>query len=248
MLTLGLLGIQCGVGCQAEGWSLRCVGQERAARTKVIASPVAPLGPSLSDVRDRALLLIGFAGALRCSELVALDVEDVTEDGDGLVVGSGAPRSTRKPKVKFEAFLMAAARRRVGCVRGAPGWKRLESPKESGGGSGVVRVRTGPQTMVCEVSDTGCWTARPLAGRLRSGRSTTCGHRLWFARHLGDLLEVRSAPAGATVRLHLTLPGRRPSGHATKHGPQGRAQSRGSNSGHVSYVARRLRAPPQAAL
>jgi integrase len=38
------------------------------------------------DVRDRALILIGFAGALRRSELVALDFDDVQEDADGLVL------------------------------------------------------------------------------------------------------------------------------------------------------------------
>jgi len=38
----------------------------------------------LADARDRALLLLGFAGALRRSELVALDIADVTEDDDGL--------------------------------------------------------------------------------------------------------------------------------------------------------------------
>ncbi len=35
----------------------------------------------LRDARDRALLLIGFAGALRRSELVALNAEDLTQDG-----------------------------------------------------------------------------------------------------------------------------------------------------------------------
>jgi len=43
-----------------------------------------PPPPGLADVRDRALLLLGFAGALRRSELVALDVADVTEDESGL--------------------------------------------------------------------------------------------------------------------------------------------------------------------
>jgi site-specific recombinase XerC len=47
---------------------------------------VAPLGPNLADVRDRALLLFGFAGALRRSELVAIDVEDVSEDDAGLLI------------------------------------------------------------------------------------------------------------------------------------------------------------------
>jgi site-specific recombinase XerD len=40
----------------------------------------------LLGVRDRALLLLGFAGAMRRSELVALSVGDVLETGDGLVV------------------------------------------------------------------------------------------------------------------------------------------------------------------
>jgi integrase len=40
----------------------------------------------LLGVRDRALLLLGFAGAMRRSELVGLDVADVVLTGDGLVV------------------------------------------------------------------------------------------------------------------------------------------------------------------
>ena len=55
----------------------------QAARTKVITAMVAPLGDSLADTRDRTLLLFGFAGALRRSELVALNVEDVSEDDAG---------------------------------------------------------------------------------------------------------------------------------------------------------------------
>ena len=56
----------------------------RAARTKVINAIVAGLGSEPIDVRDRALLLIGFAGALRRSELAALDTADITEDDQGL--------------------------------------------------------------------------------------------------------------------------------------------------------------------
>jgi len=41
-------------------------------------------GPAGS--RDRALLLMGFAGALRRSELVGLDVQDVVESADGLTL------------------------------------------------------------------------------------------------------------------------------------------------------------------
>jgi integrase len=41
----------------------------------------APAG--LKGLRDRALLLLGFAGAFRRSELVALDVADLEETEDG---------------------------------------------------------------------------------------------------------------------------------------------------------------------
>src|SRR5690606_9100323 len=56
------------------------------ATVEVIRDMVAMLGDGLIGTRDRALLLIGFAGAFRRSELVALDVEDVEETADGLVI------------------------------------------------------------------------------------------------------------------------------------------------------------------
>jgi len=42
--------------------------------------------PDLAGARDRALLLVGFVGALRRSELAALDVDDVADHANGLVV------------------------------------------------------------------------------------------------------------------------------------------------------------------
>ena len=47
---------------------------------------VKALGGSPADVRNRALLLLGFAGAFRRSELVSLNVEDLQWTVDGLVV------------------------------------------------------------------------------------------------------------------------------------------------------------------
>jgi integrase len=41
-------------------------------------------GTDLAGARDRALFLVGFAGAMRRSELVALDVEHVTWTSDGM--------------------------------------------------------------------------------------------------------------------------------------------------------------------
>ncbi len=54
--------------------------------TADVRAMVQHLGDSPLDVRDRALLLVTYAGALRRSEVVALDVEDVTLTGEGLLV------------------------------------------------------------------------------------------------------------------------------------------------------------------
>ncbi len=47
---------------------------------------LATLPSTLVGIRDRAILLVGFVGAFRRSELVALDVEDVAAHAAGLVV------------------------------------------------------------------------------------------------------------------------------------------------------------------
>ena len=67
---------------------------KEAAITEVVAAMVKPLGPSLIDVRDRAVLLIGFAGAMRRSELSALDAAgaDVGQPDPSLTTGVGARR------------------------------------------------------------------------------------------------------------------------------------------------------------
>ena len=58
---------------------------------------LATLPDNLLGLRDRALLLLGFSGAFRRSELVALNFEDVLETLDGLVL------TLRRSKVDQEA-------------------------------------------------------------------------------------------------------------------------------------------------
>ncbi len=57
----------------------RATTPKTAAVTDLVGKMVIPLGSELRDTRDRALILIGFAGAMRRSELVGLDVGDITE-------------------------------------------------------------------------------------------------------------------------------------------------------------------------
>jgi site-specific recombinase XerD len=60
--------------------------KKKAADDAVLRQLVAVLPSSLLGVRDRALLTLGWAGAFRRSELVSLDVADVTRAPKGLVV------------------------------------------------------------------------------------------------------------------------------------------------------------------
>jgi integrase len=60
------------------------VRRVQPAITSVIYKLVDQLGGSLIDTRDRALILIGFAGAFRRSELTQLLLTDITETEDGL--------------------------------------------------------------------------------------------------------------------------------------------------------------------
>jgi len=62
--------------------------KKTAAVATIIRDVVDELArsPGLRAIRDRALLLIGYGAALRRSELVALDVADVTVMAEGLIV------------------------------------------------------------------------------------------------------------------------------------------------------------------
>lgn len=60
--------------------------KKRAADDDVVRKLLAVLPSSRLGMRDRALLTLGWAGAFRRAELVALDVADVTRVAKGLVV------------------------------------------------------------------------------------------------------------------------------------------------------------------
>jgi site-specific recombinase XerD len=73
-----LRGIRRTIGSAAQG--------KAPATADVLMQMVALCGDTLIGKRDRALLAFGFAGAFRRSELVALEVADLTETPDGLRV------------------------------------------------------------------------------------------------------------------------------------------------------------------
>ncbi len=68
-----------------------------------------------------------------------------------------------------------------------------------GGGAGSLRIWRQPESLVCEIRDSGR-LADPLAGRIRP--DGVGGYGLWLAQQLSDLVQVRWADSGNVVRLH----------------------------------------------
>jgi site-specific recombinase XerC len=68
----------------------RTLGTAPRKKTPAVAEMIISMalgtGNGLKAIRDRALLLLGFAGAFRRSELVALDCEDIEETETGLKI------------------------------------------------------------------------------------------------------------------------------------------------------------------
>lgn len=60
--------------------------QKKGITTGDITAAMAPLGAGLADARDRLILLLGYAGAMRRSELAAITPGDVEEVPEGLLV------------------------------------------------------------------------------------------------------------------------------------------------------------------
>jgi site-specific recombinase XerD len=59
--------------------------RKRAATADIVIA-MSPTATSLRALRNRAIILFGFAGAFRRSELVALNVEDIEETPEGMLV------------------------------------------------------------------------------------------------------------------------------------------------------------------
>jgi integrase len=100
-------------------------------------------------LRDRALLLLGFAGAFRRSELVSLDVADLEFTRAGLIVTQRRSKTDQEGKSRRLGIPYGSSEHAVadtvGCTRGVRarrrrGWVRFDY---GAGGISVGRVHTG---------------------------------------------------------------------------------------------------------
>jgi len=82
-------GLQRSIGIQEEGKNALWLDELRQLLAGIS-------GERLIDIRDRALLVIGWAGALRRSESVGLDIEHIEFTRDGLIVNLYRSKTDQK--------------------------------------------------------------------------------------------------------------------------------------------------------
>jgi anti-sigma regulatory factor (Ser/Thr protein kinase) len=74
-----------------------------------------------------------------------------------------------------------------------------------GGGGGTLAIWSEPGALVCQVRDRG-YIEDPLVGRVSPPLDQHGGRGLWLVNHLCDLVQIRSAPSGTVVRVHMYVP------------------------------------------
>jgi site-specific recombinase XerD len=128
-----LLGLPSAVGAPALDVVMKGISRELGKRQKQApAFTVAYLKTVIktldletaAGIRDRALLLLGFAGAFRRSELVALDLEQVELKDAALVLHLGKSKTNQTGETEDKAVFYAA--NPLFCpVRAFQDWQRL---------------------------------------------------------------------------------------------------------------------------
>jgi site-specific recombinase XerD len=104
-----LAGIRRSIGTAAT--------RKSPATAETIRAIVAEMPSDLRGLRDRALLILGFAGALRRSELVALDVADLEETTEGLHVRIKQSKTDQEAAGDFVSIPHGSRLRPVAAVK-----------------------------------------------------------------------------------------------------------------------------------
>ncbi len=141
--------------------------RKAAATAEIVAAMLMRIPDTLAGKRDRALLALGFAGAFRRSELVALDVADLSEDPDGLRVtvrrsktdqeGAGIEKAIPhgrfiRPVALLRDWLDAAGISEGPLFRPVSRSGRVRAARDAGGSDNVANF-SGPRLTTQAVAD-----------------------------------------------------------------------------------------------
>jgi integrase len=103
--------------------------KKAALTADLLAKALRSIPQDLAGLRDRALILIGFAAALRRSELVALDVADLTRHPKGLII------TIRRSKTDQAG---------TGCAKAVPHGRKLRAVQALEAWLGAAKIAVGP--------------------------------------------------------------------------------------------------------
>ena len=99
--------------------------------------------------------------------------------------------AARLPQPRAADLVIAASELAANTVQHSPG-------------GGTVSAWHTPYEALVQVTDSGTITD-PLTGYRQPPSDTASGHGLWLVRQVCDLTELRTGPAGTTIRLHMSL-------------------------------------------
>jgi len=155
---------------------------------------------NLIGLRDRALLLIGFSGAFRRSELVSLNCEDLAETADGLVVT--LRRSKTDQEAEGRKVAIPRGTEEATCpVRAIQAWREAA---EVTAGPGFLRVNRHGQIIRQRLSaEAVAIVVKRWAGRIGYQEQEFAGHSLRSG------LATAAAIAGKSERAIMNQTGHR---------------------------------------
>jgi integrase len=159
--------------------------RKRAATSDIVLGMVGTLGnETLRQLRDRALLLVAFASAMRRSELVALDVADLDWTAEGVLIrirksktdqeGAGASVAVPKGETACPVAALRAWLDAAGITEGAV-FRRVRGKRGLGGRlsgrvmaavvkAGAVRLGFDPSTFGAHSTRSGLVTSAVKRG------------------------------------------------------------------------------------
>ena len=158
--------------------------QKEAVLGEDVLDMIATLPNDLRGFRDRAILLLGFAGALRRSEVVGLDCgPSETQDGDGWIeiLPAGASGSAGASGQSGDGGLLLT-------IRGKTGWRQVE-------------VGRGSSERTCPVAALETWLKLgriahgPVFRRLAQANGGVAAERL-SDKHVARLVQKTAMAAG----------------------------------------------------
>src|SRR5262249_40888064 len=93
------------------------VTRKAPATAEIIQAIIAEMPTDLRGLRDRALLLVGFAGALRRSELIALNLDDLDECPEGFHLRIRRSKTNQEAAGHFVAILYGSRLRPIRALK-----------------------------------------------------------------------------------------------------------------------------------